>query len=792
MTDPAVERAALALFEASLKVPEAERPAFIAAGSAGEPAVRARALAILEADRLAALATGAAIRDAEPEPPMPDRIGGYRIAARIGHGGMGAVYRGERAIGDFEHVVAIKVIRAGLLGERLIERFRREREILARLRHPGIAQLYDGGETADGAPYIVMEYVEGQPLLEWARDAAPDRAARLAVFQAMCDAVGFAHRNLVVHRDLTPSNVLVTGPGAIKLIDFGIARPADMVAEAAATSRSSLASLSLTPGYAAPERATGAPATTAADIYSLGRLLEKLLPGDPDRALRAIIARATAEAPADRYPSADALADDVARLAEGRAVAAVGGGRRYRIGVFLRRYRLASAAAALAILALVIGLAVAIHAYRAAETARRAEAARFADLRRLAGYLLFDLDPRLARTIGNAEARADLAERAQSYLSRLAASAGADPALRIEAATGLIRLARIQGVPSEPNLGQRARAAANLAAAAALLSSAWSDGDRAAAAPLAEAQALRSVIALHGESAQAEAGRLLAAARTALAGAEAGTAATRAARRALRKAELEHADLSERAADLPALADALEADIARWPAAERTGAEAQRDRAEATYYRGLAGLLTGAKDNGLPALLEAERRFAALLALRPNDPDALFLQSYTRLIGFQAASQLGREDVSARLVRDADASIRQLVRLEPRDDAVRALAASIGEGLSQNLRDHDQFERAIALQREVVAGRRRARDIGQPRAEADLGFSLAILGVIARDGGRHALACESWREAEARFAALAARGRLMGFHAAFRPGLRANLAVCAAGGPWSALGPLRR
>jgi serine/threonine-protein kinase len=201
---------------------------------------------------------------------------------------------------------------------------------------------------------------------------------------------------------------------------------------------------------------TSSAVTTASDIYSLGKLLEKLLPPEPgDRELKAILARATANDPLDRYPSADALGADIAAWHDGFPVAAMGGGRRYAAAKFVGRHRLGVAAASLALLLIVGALALTFGAYRSAEAARRAEAARFQDLRSLARYMLFDLNGRLARVAGNTAARAALANRAQTYLSALAASSGASAELQHEAAQGLIALAHVQGVPASPISARR-------------------------------------------------------------------------------------------------------------------------------------------------------------------------------------------------------------------------------------------------------------------------------------------------------------------------------------------------
>lgn len=785
MGDPALERRAIALFQELLEVPEAERDAWIHARADGDDRLASRLNAMRAADRRAELQTGGAAAALEEEAP-PERVGAYRIMGLIGRGGMGSVYRGERASGDFRHEVAIKLIKPGLLSEALVERFRRERQTLARLSHPHIAQLHDGGETERGSPYIVMELVDGSPLLPFADARGLDRDARLKLFGDICGAVAFAHRNLVVHRDLTPSNVLVTHDGIAKLIDFGIAKPADLEGDED-VGPSSIVSLSLTPGYAAPERLTGARATTATDIFSLGKVLERLVPPGPrDQALAAIIACATRPAAQDRYPTVEALAADVAALRKGRVVSVMAADRGYRARTFLRRHRLPVAAGGLALAALIAALVISTVSLSRTRAARDAEAARFAEVRALAGYMIFELSERLERVVGNAAARADLARRAQSYLTRLAASANAPDDLKLEAARGLVRLARIQGVPSEPNLGQRAAARANLTRAEALLRDLPGGG-----ATLAEARARHAVVLLHGDGDAPAAAKMLAAAQAALPPPSADTAWIE-ARRALRKAELETADLGDRPADLVRLADALEQDIVRWPAAQRAGRAARMDRAYAAYYRALAKLIAGEDKAGLALFAETERRFDALVAEAPDDPLALYMSAYTNLTGFSLASRVGEEDRSRRLITNARDRIAAVRRLEPNDDAIVAVAANIKEGLAQDLRDHDQFAAAVALQREVIVDRRQsAARSPSPKSRGQLAFSLAIQGVIGKNAGDRALACASWQEAAAIMTPLAAEKKLLGFYEALLPGIRANVTRCAAGEPVGAFKPLR-
>lgn len=787
MTDARRDAEALRIFERALDLPPGNRAAWIAAQAAGDRALHDRVLRLVAADGIASLHTGGAARTLDEEPP-PERVGAYRITGRIGGGGMGTVYRGERAAGDFAHVVAIKVIKAGLLSERLVERFQAERQTLAQLTHPNIAQLFDGGETATGSPYIVMELVDGLPVLQWAEAQGAGRDERLRLFVDICGAVAFAHRSLIVHRDLTPSNVLVAQGGVVKLIDFGIARPADT---GAAMGSASIGALSLTPGYSAPERMTSAQVTTAADVFSLGRLLEKLIPPGPrDRELRAIVARATAPRPEDRYATAAALGDDVRAWAAGQPVAAVGAGRRYALGKFVARHRVGVAAALAAVVLLVGALAVSIVAYGRAERARAAEAARFAELRSLAGYMIFDLDERLSRVVGNAQARIGLVDRAQRYLGALAAARDADPALRLEAARGLVALARVQGVPTQPNLGQTARARANLDTAIAMARPIPS-GDGAAAA--AEALALRAMISAHADTRAADAAATLTQAAAVLAHVPwpDRTTAWHRARSQLRRAQLELAVLRQRPDDLLRLAALLEQEIGEWPVSARGGRQAAMDRAYAQHYRGLNRYFTDRLLQGIALLRDAQRRFAAIDRAVPNDPLVLSMMAYNAYVGFGTASGVpGRRREEDAFLATARATVDRLMAVEPGDGQVIALAGSIRGAESQSLSGKGRHAEAIAVQREVLAlyGALAAR--GKAPARGRLVLAHVTMGNIAQRAGDRALACRSYAAALARIDALAAQGSLLDFVASYRAGLRDNLASCRRGAPVARLAQL--
>jgi len=755
LDDLALERAAVALFEELYELPAGERAARIDAATADRPELRARVEALLAAHGGDSLRTGGAgaLLEEEEETP-PERIGAYRIVSLIGRGGMGSVYRAERMTGDFAHVAAIKIIRPGPASDTLIERFRRERQLLAGLVHPNIAQLYDGGETESGAPYFVMELVDGQPLFEWIEAHAPGRAERARLFADICAGTGFAHRNLVVHRDLTPSNVLVTEDGMVKLIDFGIARPpAD---EAAPRDPASLAGLSLTPGFAAPERSSGSSVTTAVDVYSLGKLLERLLPPEGDRDLAAIVARATAPEPGDRYPTVQALAADVRAWHTGHPVAARRGQALYVARRFVARHRWSVAAAGLAVILLT-------GAFVRAETARRAEAARFEELRSLASYMLFDLNGELARTAGNTAARASLADRAQTYLSALADSPRADPALRFEAARGLVSLARAQGVPTQPNLGNTEQARANLTRAIALLE----DEDLPAARlpELVEAHSSMAMIEAHTDAKADKAASRLDRAEARLNAAQGNRSeAWHRARSALHKARIELATLGQEPDELARLAGLLESEIAEWPAEMRQGPQADFDRAVALYNRGVHAYFNDELAAGIGHIRAAERRLEALDARRRNDPMVLYTLAWTAYLGYGLASGLPERAADAEHFLDLAArTSERLLALEANDNALRSFSATVRQIQSQALAEDGQARAAIAMQREVIRLFERAVATKRTPAMANrLATSHMTMGAIGMMLGDRALACDSFRTAERQVADLARREELLG------------------------------
>jgi serine/threonine protein kinase/tetratricopeptide (TPR) repeat protein len=430
------------------------------------------------------------------------QFGPYRIIREIGRGGMGAVFLAERADGEFEHRVALKVVRRSFADTDLARRFRQERQILASLNHENVARLLDGGVSADGEPFLAMEYIEGLRIDDYCNSNTLPPTERLRLFLRVCDAVAYAHQRLVVHRDLKPSNVLVTAGGTPKLLDFGIAKLLDPEHAAEQTRTEHRA---FTPEYASPEQVQGLTVTTVSDVYSLGRLLQNLLqrgglvsPGRERRPegwrseggasgrtsatnlptspadgigdtshklygseLQNIILMATREEPARRYQSVAQLAEDVRRHIDGLPVRAQPDSLTYRAGKFVRRNRVAVTAAGLVVAALVIGLALALWQANIARRERDRAEQRFNDVRRLSNALLTDIAPKIENLQGATEARQAVVTQSLKYLDSLAQETGDDLPLQSELATAYEKVGDIQGNPENPNLGDLAGAIAS-------------------------------------------------------------------------------------------------------------------------------------------------------------------------------------------------------------------------------------------------------------------------------------------------------------------------------------------
>jgi eukaryotic-like serine/threonine-protein kinase len=477
-----VRERAESVFEAALELEPSVRDAHMAEACAGDAVLLAQVKALLSAHERA----GGILED-DPRrllggDPLPERLGAYRIVREIGRGGMGLVYHAERDDGQFVRRVAIKVLRAAD-DPGLRQRVHAERQILAALDHPNIARLLDGGVSADGRPYLVMEHVDGLPLDIYCERMRLSVAERLRLFVVIVRCVAYAHRNLVVHRDLKPSNILVTADGTPKLLDFGIARLLNP-GLGGVTADTLHGALELTPEYASPEQLRGESVTTQSDIYSLGVLLYELLTGrrpfhgrglaelvpqvcdadpvrpservrrdedvvcadgsvrsvraaavarsmhaTPDRLTRllrgdvdAITCTALRKEPRNRYASADLLVEDVERSLAGRPIAARPIGWPATVLRLARRHRVTAASLVISVLALFAGAGGALWQARVAHAERDRAALAQQEAERVAEFVL-DLfesaTPEAAA--GQAITARDLVQRGVARVDDLAA-----------------------------------------------------------------------------------------------------------------------------------------------------------------------------------------------------------------------------------------------------------------------------------------------------------------------------------------------------------------------------------
>jgi tetratricopeptide (TPR) repeat protein/tRNA A-37 threonylcarbamoyl transferase component Bud32 len=422
----------------------------------------------------------------------PPRVGPYRLVRELGRGGMGTVFLAERDDDQYRAKVAVKLVRPGMDTEFILARFRRERQTLARLQHPNISRLLDGGTTEHGLPYIVMEYIDGPWITTYADRHQFGLQARLRMFQDVCSAVDYAHRNLIVHRDLKPGNMLVDAAGVPKLLDFGICKllmsesPADTMAPP------------MTPSYASPEQIRGEAATILSDVYSLGAVLYELLTGRGprrfdnltpvgiQRALEVSIVTPSAAVgdkrlarqlagdvdsvvmhaldadPQHRYESAAQLAEDLRRYLRHEPVRARAPSLGYRASKFVRRHRVGVTAAAIMFVALAVGLAISTYEARIASV-------RLEQVRTLANRLVFDLHDAIHDLPGSTKARQIIVQTGLEYLKSAVESAKGNPAAQVELAKAYRRLGDVQGDINSSNLGDAASALSHYRSAQALL-----------------------------------------------------------------------------------------------------------------------------------------------------------------------------------------------------------------------------------------------------------------------------------------------------------------------------------
>jgi serine/threonine protein kinase/Flp pilus assembly protein TadD len=449
-------------------------------------------------------------------------IGPYLTIAKIGEGGMGAVYRAVRVDDHYLKQVAIKIVRGGFVTGQHLRRFKNERQIMASLEHQNIARLLDGGATEEGLPYLVMEYIEGQEIDAYCDSKRLNTVERLKLFRQVCTAVQYAHQNLVIHRDLKPGNILVTDGGTPKLLDFGIAKLLDPELFFQTVDPAGTMMKAMTPEYASPEQVRGDPVSTSSDVYSLGVILYRLLTGhppyhvdtsapfemvraisevEPERPsevisrkseitnstgqrvqltpesvsesregrpavlrrrlagdLDNIVLKALRKEPARRYASAEQFSADIGRYLDGLPIEARADTLTYRTGKFVRRHKAPVAAAILVFATLVGGIIMTMREARIAEQQRARAERRFNDVRKLARDLMLDIHDSIQYLPGATPARKLIVQDALAYLDSLAKESADDVSLQRELATAYEKVGDVQGLDSRSNLGDTAGA----------------------------------------------------------------------------------------------------------------------------------------------------------------------------------------------------------------------------------------------------------------------------------------------------------------------------------------------
>lgn len=493
------------ILDGALAVPQTRRAEFLAHRCGDDAALREEIESLLkfETEEIT-LFEKSAFDLMMPAAPPPENIflgrtiGKYKLTKEIGAGGMGLVFLGERADGEFSHHVAVKIIKGINSGETL-RRFNLERQILASLEHPYIARLIDGGTTESGLPFLVMEYVEGDSITDYARRHRLDLRARLDLFRQVCAAVAYAHRHLIVHRDLKPSNILITEDGTPKLLDFGIAK----IISQKDVKETRTHSMAYTPEYSSPEQLHGGKLTTATDIYSLGVILYELLTGlrpfqSCEESLGKLMAAVTGTEPARpssavsdhspegtlkskihssrllkgdldnvvlkaikresdrRYNSVEQFSEDLRRYLAGLPVTARADTLVYRTGKFINRNPLVFLAAMIAIVSLIGGIIAVGYQVRVANAERAKAERRFNDVRQLANSFMFEINEEIDKS--PIKARELLVQRALEYLDKLSAEAADDASLQSELATAYEKIGNVQSELFKPSSGKTADA----------------------------------------------------------------------------------------------------------------------------------------------------------------------------------------------------------------------------------------------------------------------------------------------------------------------------------------------
>ncbi len=742
------KRRALLLFERLLDLPPgAPQRATLFRDASPEVLAEVAALEAVEARSAESFAT-----DFDADEPVlpgerPVRVGAYRLDALIGEGGMGEVWSAARDDGLFEHRVAVKLIRPGIVSAGAEARFAEERRMLARLEHPGIARLIDGGVSEGGWPYLITELVEGQPIDRHCAGQPCTLSRRANLVREAARAIQAAHGALIVHADIKPGNLLVTPQNMVKLVDFGIARLIDDGGDGVAAIQP------MTRAYASPERLAGALPSVADDIHALGVVLRELIADMPaDRGLLAVVARATAPDRAARYPTMDAMAADIDRWLDDRPVHAHPPSFAYRAKLFVRRHRFGVAASAIAVVALLGAATAVIVGHLRTAQAQAAEAQRVDDLRSVSHYLLFEMQADLARQPNSLAVRTRIAERLQLYLDRLAAAPRATADIRMEAAEGLIRLADQQGNPGQANLGQPERARRNLEQAAKLAQGL--PGAKGAVLRARIGMALSGILTIYDHD-LARADMLMRAADGELDAA--GTAGARlrgryltelATLRAWENRYVEAIAAARGAGRQPLPTDGRDAAILSSRTADILG--------ESLFYHGdREGAVTAYRDQ-LAILTDAVRRWPDDAKVRRNHARATWALG-TTLIDLDRYGEAlpmleqGLDEIRAMVAKDRDnADAERMLRIQ--EIAYAQALSGVG-----------RTEPAIAMLTANVE-RRRQVWLAQPDEAMrmrDYTIGIAALGDMLVDNRRIAQACATYDQAEIMFGRLKRDGKFI-------------------------------
>ncbi|MCC6336190.1 MAG: protein kinase [Myxococcales bacterium] len=711
------------------------------------------------------------------ERPPPKTVGRYLLREKLGAGGMGTVWAAHDS--SVDRLVAVKVLHESQGdGAHRTQRFLHERQVLAGLEHPHIARLLDAGETDDGRPWFAMDLVDGQPLDAWCDGRRLTVRQRLELMLPVLAAVSHAHQHLVVHRDLKPGNILVDSRGAPRLVDFGLAR----LLEGPGAGLTQTGMTPMTPAYASPEQVRRESAATPSDVFSLGVVLYELLSGvspwavdgnDVDALLRAIrdaepqppsaavdrapddavhqrgttrarlrrelaadvdaiVLMALRKEPKDRYPSVQALADDVRAALSGQPTVARRGNAAYRASRFVRRHKVLVSALAVGFFALAVGLAATLWQARRAEKERDLAQRRFEQVRRLARSVLFDYHDALVALPGSTALRARMVDDARSYLDALSSEAQGDLVLKKELARAWLRLGDAQGEATAGSLGKLAEARQSYQRAKAQLDSVL------AAAP-GDVEARQVLVGCHeklGDNLSQQ---------TALPEALAEYDKARALAQALaverpddQEGQLGLARVDIRAADVLRQLGKLDEAAAAYQRAITVLSPAVKARPQAALLRNLGishrMLAVVQQDQGklqdaLASAKEAERLFEELVKQKPDDVEARRVLSTVWGALLSLYNLLGDQPNAVRYARKDLELARSLVKADPANaTARRDLMASlvnlvIGLGLGEKTE-------APALEKEVLA-LQRAQCAEAPdnlRWRADL---VQVLSIVA-------------------------------------------------------------